>query len=133
MGILGHRRYSRTAKEKWPLSNLRLVRAPPRRDGPSLTSAPSPETGKFLISEIRLGSRGDSYYEYLPKMFIQTNRTQGVYKEMHDQAMTGVKDHLIKYSPIKNQLYTSELQPRRDPKTRQVCVVRSASSVSLAD
>jgi hypothetical protein len=24
-----------------------------------------PETGQFIVSDIRLGSRGDSYYEYL--------------------------------------------------------------------
>ena len=27
----------------------------------------SPQTGQFVPSEIRLGSRGDSYYEYLLK------------------------------------------------------------------
>ena len=32
----------------------------------------SPETGKFAIFDIRLGSRGDSYYEYLLKQWIQT-------------------------------------------------------------
>lgn len=41
----------------------------------------SPETGKFAIFDIRLGSRGDSYYEYLLKQWIQTVcsrlRTQG--------------------------------------------------------
>lgn len=26
-----------------------------------------PQNGQFVISEIRLGSRGDSYYEYLLK------------------------------------------------------------------
>jgi hypothetical protein len=27
----------------------------------------SPQNGQFVMSEIRLGSRGDSYYEYLIK------------------------------------------------------------------
>jgi mannosyl-oligosaccharide alpha-1,2-mannosidase len=32
----------------------------------------SPDTGKFWMSDIRLGSRGDSYYEYLIKQHLQT-------------------------------------------------------------
>ncbi len=32
----------------------------------------SPDSGKFMMSEIRLGSRGDSYYEYLIKQYLQT-------------------------------------------------------------
>jgi hypothetical protein len=31
----------------------------------------SPETGKYVGDQIRLGSRGDSYYEYLYKQFHQ--------------------------------------------------------------
>lgn len=34
----------------------------------------SPQTGKFAIFDIRLGSRGDSYYEYLLKQWLQTVR-----------------------------------------------------------
>ncbi|KAI5481705.1 mannosyl-oligosaccharide alpha-1,2-mannosidase, glycoside hydrolase family 47 protein [Pseudohyphozyma bogoriensis] len=74
----------------------------------------SPANGKFFFSDIRLGSRGDSYYEYLIKQYLQTNRTEEVYKEMHDEAMGGVKEHLLKNSPIKGLFYTSELLPRRD-------------------
>lgn len=32
----------------------------------------SPELGQFVTSAIRLGSRGDSYYEYLLKQYLQT-------------------------------------------------------------
>lgn len=31
-----------------------------------------PKTGNFFMSDIRLGSRGDSYYEYLLKQHLQT-------------------------------------------------------------
>lgn len=30
----------------------------------------SPDTGRFTTNEIRLGSRGDSYYEYLIKRWL---------------------------------------------------------------
>lgn len=80
-----------------------------------LTTFPpsSPDSGTFVFSDIRLGSRGDSYYEYLGKMYLQMNRTQPIYKEMHDEAMGGIKKHLLKKSVRKGLVYTSELQPRR--------------------
>lgn len=36
----------------------------------------NPNTGKFHAgSEIKLGARGDSYYEYLLKQWIQTGKS----------------------------------------------------------
>lgn len=55
-------------------------------------------TGKFRGNNIRLGSRGDSYYEYLIKQYLQTSKQEPVYKEMWDQALSGVRKHLITYS-----------------------------------
>ncbi|KAL3472790.1 glycoside hydrolase [Aspergillus californicus] len=55
-----------------------------------------PETGKFRGENIRLGSRGDSYYEYLIKQYLQTS--EGVYKDMWDEALTGMRKHLITYT-----------------------------------
>ncbi|PWN97071.1 seven-hairpin glycosidase, partial [Tilletiopsis washingtonensis] len=74
----------------------------------------SPDTGKFWMSDIRLGSRGDSYYEYLIKQHLQTNRTEGVYRNMYDRAMSGVKKHLVKQSTFSKPplLYTAEISPR---------------------
>lgn len=57
-----------------------------------------PETGEFRTENIRLGSRGDSYYEYLIKQYLQTNKQEPVYKEMWDQALKGVKKHLVTYT-----------------------------------
>ncbi|KAJ3772466.1 glycoside hydrolase [Lentinula raphanica] len=73
------------------------------------------DTGEFVPSAIRLGSRGDSYYEYLLKQYIQTNQTENVYREMYDDAMTAVHDHLITKSPYTRMTYTSELIPERHP------------------
>jgi hypothetical protein len=56
------------------------------------------DRGEFRGNEIRLGSRGDSYYEYLIKQYYQTNKQEPVYLEMWDEALAGVKKHLITYS-----------------------------------
>ncbi|KAF8337707.1 glycoside hydrolase family 47 protein [Amanita rubescens] len=71
----------------------------------------SPQEGKFASSEIRLGSRGDSYYEYLLKQYIQTNQTEPVYREMYDEAMKAVHDRLVKKSLTRGLTYTVELVP----------------------
>ncbi|CZR50683.1 related to alpha-mannosidase MNS1 [Phialocephala subalpina] len=56
------------------------------------------DEGNFRGNNIRLGSRGDSYYEYLIKQYLQTSKEEPVYEEMWDQALAGVRKHLITYS-----------------------------------
>ncbi|KAL2017901.1 hypothetical protein VTK56DRAFT_1557 [Thermocarpiscus australiensis] len=55
-------------------------------------------TGKFQGQNIRLGSRGDSYYEYLIKQYLQTNKKEPVYQEMWREALQGVRKHLVTYT-----------------------------------
>ncbi|KAF7338960.1 alpha-1,2-Mannosidase [Mycena venus] len=55
--------------------------------------------GSFARSGIRLGSNGDSYYEYLLKQYIQTNRTEPVYLQMYADAMQGVHENLVFKTP----------------------------------
>ncbi|OJD13176.1 hypothetical protein AJ78_06338 [Emergomyces pasteurianus Ep9510] len=58
----------------------------------------SPETGKFMGQNIRLGSRGDSYYEYLIKQYLQTSREEPIYLDMWNEALMGIRKHLITYT-----------------------------------
>ncbi|OWZ42101.1 mannosyl-oligosaccharide alpha-1,2-mannosidase [Cryptococcus neoformans c45] len=76
----------------------------------------SPMNGQFVASEIRLGSRGDSYYEYLLKQWLQTNRQEPVYRDMYDEAMVGIKKHLIGQTRKSNLIFTQELHPARHPR-----------------
>ncbi|KAL1968455.1 hypothetical protein VTN77DRAFT_1984 [Rasamsonia byssochlamydoides] len=46
-----------------------------------------PQSGRFTTREIRLGSRGDSYYEYLIKQYLQTSGQEPVYLEMWAEAL----------------------------------------------
>ncbi|KAJ9100530.1 hypothetical protein QFC21_003573 [Naganishia friedmannii] len=72
-----------------------------------------PDTGQFMMSEIRLGSRGDSYYEYLLKQYLQTDRQESVYREMYDQSMMGIKRLMMARTPREGILHTLELVPER--------------------
>ena len=69
----------------------------------------SPRTGTFVGKEIRLGSRGDSYYEYLLKQYLQTSRQESTYLSMYEEAMYGVERHLIAYTTPHNYLFIGEL------------------------
>ncbi|KAF7302777.1 alpha-1,2-Mannosidase [Mycena kentingensis (nom. inval.)] len=69
------------------------------------------QSGEFVQSEIRLGSRGDSYYEYLLKQYLQTGRSERVYLKMYEDAMTGIHKELIKQTPRHKLWYTAELIP----------------------
>lgn len=72
-----------------------------------------PKTGHYRTSPIRLGSRGDSYYEYLLKQYLQTNQTELVYREMYTTAMSGIHTHLVKRGLSSQLLYIAELNPER--------------------
>ncbi|KAL8747435.1 MAG: hypothetical protein Q9190_000696 [Brigantiaea leucoxantha] len=54
--------------------------------------------GQFRGEYIRLGSRGDSYYEYLIKQYLQTSGEEPIYLELWEQALAGVRKHLITYT-----------------------------------
>ncbi|KAG9248317.1 glycoside hydrolase family 47 protein [Calycina marina] len=55
-------------------------------------------SGEFRGKNIRLGSRGDSYYEYLIKQYLQTSKEEPIYEELWDEALAGVRKHLITYT-----------------------------------
>ncbi|GFZ49357.1 Mannosyl-oligosaccharide 1,2-alpha-mannosidase [Saitozyma sp. JCM 24511] len=79
----------------------------------------NPNNGQFVASDIRLGSRGDSYYEYLLKQWLQTDRQEPVYRDMYDEAMGGIKKHLIGKTSKSKLIFTQELQPARHPQSGQ--------------
>lgn len=54
--------------------------------------------GTFRGSNIRLGSRGDSYYEYLIKQYLQTSKQEPIYLDMWDESLRGVRKHLVTYT-----------------------------------
>lgn len=56
------------------------------------------DRGTFRGDEIRLGSRGDSYYEYLIKQYLQTQKQEPIYLDMWDETLRGVKKHLLTYT-----------------------------------
>ncbi|KAG8825522.1 mannosyl-oligosaccharide alpha-1,2-mannosidase [Serendipita sp. 401] len=79
-----------------------------------------PEQGVFMTSEIRFGSRGDSYYEYLLKQYLQTNRAEPIYREMYENAMGLMQRDLVKRTPANGVLYVAELHPQYNRETKSM-------------
>ncbi|ODQ64338.1 hypothetical protein NADFUDRAFT_47558 [Nadsonia fulvescens var. elongata DSM 6958] len=68
-----------------------------------------PETGKFQSKNIRLGSRGDSYYEYLLKQYLQTNKKEDIYRDMYEEAVLGIEANLVAKSHPNELTFLGEL------------------------
>ncbi|XP_076885356.1 mannosyl-oligosaccharide 1,2-alpha-mannosidase MNS3-like [Bidens hawaiensis] len=70
----------------------------------------SPSSGEFSGDNIRLGSRGDSYYEYLIKVWLQQRHNNWTYlHDMYVEAMKGVKHLLVKKSNPNGLVFVGEL------------------------
>ncbi|XP_073000348.1 mannosyl-oligosaccharide 1,2-alpha-mannosidase MNS3 [Typha latifolia] len=73
----------------------------------------SPSSGQFSGENIRLGSRGDSYYEYLVKIWIQRKDSRNSHMkylhEMYTEAMRGVRHLLVRKSIPKGLVFVGEL------------------------
>ncbi|SCU92421.1 LAFA_0F10330g1_1 [Lachancea sp. 'fantastica'] len=66
----------------------------------------NPDTAKFWGNIIRLGSRGDSFYEYLLKQYLQSG--EQLYYELYRESIEGVKRHLVSRSKPNGLVYIGE-------------------------
>ncbi|KAK6124098.1 hypothetical protein DH2020_042183 [Rehmannia glutinosa] len=70
----------------------------------------NPHTGEFSGENIRLGSRGDSYYEYLIKVWLQNQGSNLTYlHDMYKESMKGVKELLVRKSVPNGLVFVGEL------------------------
>lgn len=85
------------------------VHEEPKKDGlvPIFINA---QTGKLRNSAtISFGARGDSYYEYLLKQWLQTGKTEMKYRNDYVEAVEGMKKHLVRKSEPSKLTYIGEL------------------------
>uniref|UniRef100_A0A1L8DR25 alpha-1,2-Mannosidase n=1 Tax=Nyssomyia neivai TaxID=330878 RepID=A0A1L8DR25_9DIPT len=59
----------------------------------------NPKTGKWGQYHMSLGALGDSYFEYLLKAWIQSGRGDVDAREMFDEAMPPIIEHMVRTSP----------------------------------
>ncbi|KAG9023567.1 mannosyl-oligosaccharide alpha-1,2-mannosidase, partial [Serendipita sp. 407] len=74
----------------------------------------NPADGEFIVSPVRLGSRGDSYFEYLLKQYLQTSRKERDLLRMWDDAIDQIHENLLLRTPKRDLLFVAELDPEQD-------------------
>lgn len=77
-----------------------------------------PDSGQFRGNNIRFGSRGDSFYEYLLKQYLLTH--EKLYYDLYRTSIEGMKKHLLGISKPNGLVYIGEktfgLRSQLDPK-----------------
>jgi hypothetical protein len=63
------------------------------------------ERGTSIGSQIAFGGMGDSFYEYLLKVWLQTGRKHQWLRDMYDKAMDGMIEHVLQYSSPSHLAY----------------------------
>ena len=53
------------------------------------------KTGQFSSDEISFGALGDSFYEYMLKLWIFTNKEADGYRRMYEESSTGAINKLV--------------------------------------
>lgn len=67
-------------------------------------------SGQFRqYTAVTLGARGDSYYEYLLKQWLQTGKTIDYLREDYNTSITGVQNRLVRRTVPNNLLFIGEL------------------------
>lgn len=102
-----------TGEPKYAAATDRVMDILERKDPPShlVPIFIDPSTANYIGRTIRLGSRGDSYYEYLYKQHHQALDATPRSKRMHEMwlnAWTSVKDNLVGCSPRQRHVYIGE-------------------------
>uniref|UniRef100_A0A061RG39 alpha-1,2-Mannosidase n=1 Tax=Tetraselmis sp. GSL018 TaxID=582737 RepID=A0A061RG39_9CHLO len=69
----------------------------------------NPSTGEFSTKQVSLGAMGDSYYEYLLKVWILFGKNDESYRAMWEQAMDEMLERLIHKTTPSGFTYVAEL------------------------
>ena len=67
---------------------------------------------------VTLGALGDSYYEYLLKMWYLTDKRVPKFREMYDEAISGIAEKMVKKTEPNKLWYFAELTDPKGTNTR---------------
>lgn len=77
---------------------------------PLLYNISSGATSSYFGNVITLGSNADSFYEYLLKQWLQSNRTDNRMRILYDEAIQGTYDFLLRKSKPSESWYISHFE-----------------------
>ncbi len=68
----------------------------------------SADTGQATTATVAFGALGDSFYEYLVKVWVQGGRREAMYRRMYDASMDGMTELLLKRSSPSRLAYIAD-------------------------
>jgi mannosyl-oligosaccharide alpha-1,2-mannosidase len=68
-----------------------------------------PNSGHFSRNHVTLGALGDSFYEYLLKMYLLTDKKEPKYQRMYESVADAIINRLVKKSSPSGLTYIAEL------------------------
>lgn len=68
----------------------------------------SADSGAATSSQVTFGALGDSFFEYLVKVWVQGGRVEPMYRRLYDEAMEGMSRRMLKRSHPSNLLYVAD-------------------------
>ena len=68
----------------------------------------NPKTGKWGQAHTSMGALGDSFYEYLIKQWLITNRKEPYLRQMFDEAMVAIAKKLVQKSDPSGYVYIAD-------------------------
>ena len=68
----------------------------------------SADSGQPSTSHVTFGALGDSFYEYLLKVWLQGGRAEPMYRRMYDTAMAGMESKLLQHSRPSGLAYVAD-------------------------
>ena len=62
---------------------------------------------------VKFGGGGDSFYEYLLKIWLHRGKKEPMFREMYDYAMDGLHDELVQKTAVGRLTYIAEKDVKR--------------------
>ena len=64
----------------------------------------------YALPQISFGAFGDSFYEYLLKIWLQGNKSEPMYREMYDKSIQGMHDRLLREDSTSGLWYIGQIR-----------------------
>ncbi|NWY32225.1 MA1C1 mannosidase, partial [Pheucticus melanocephalus] len=81
-----------------PVRNIRRVLSRVEKPQGLYPNFLSPVTGSWVQHHVSIGGLGDSFYEYLIKSWLMSDKKDSEAKKMYDDALEAIEKHLVKKS-----------------------------------
>lgn len=74
----------------------------------AIANNPADGKARFTNDKVTFGAMGDSFYEYMLKIWIQGGKVEPMYRDMYDQSIDSMHKHLLQFSTPSGLAYIAD-------------------------